>query len=65
MTRLALLVLPLLAAAPAAGAAQPRMVVDAAEIDAGAVAQGEQVEGVFLVRNAGDAELAILSAKPG
>jgi hypothetical protein len=43
----------------------PRVEVPEPAIDAGEVVQGERVEAVFEIRNAGESELAILSAKPG
>lgn len=43
----------------------PRAEVPEPSIDAGEVVQGERVEAVFEIRNAGESELAILSAKPG
>lgn len=43
----------------------PKLVVETPEIDLGSVARGKVAEAVFQLRNEGDADLRILSAKPG
>jgi hypothetical protein len=50
-------------AAPAPPA--PRIEVDSKEIDLGRVVRGEDVQGSFTVRNAGNAVLNIVKVKPG
>lgn len=59
------------AAAPSAPPAKagpvtaPRAVVEKPEIDAGRVTRGKVLEAAFELRNDGDADLRVLSAKPG
>ncbi len=57
-----------LSAANLAGAGEtaprPRLVVDAMEQDLGTFEEGTEAVATFVVRNAGDAELAILFATP-
>ena len=48
-----------------AAAAGPRVTVEKPEIDAGKVTRGKVLEAAFELRNDGDADLRILSAKPG
>jgi len=50
-------------AVPAEGG--PRIAVDAMTINVGDVVRGQDLVGTFKYRNAGDAPLHILSAKPG
>lgn len=57
-------------AVPAPGAAtdiapHPVMQVERREVDVGAVREGTEVLGTFQIKNVGDAELRIISAKPG
>lgn len=47
------------------GGPAPKLVVEKPEIDLGSVVRGKVAEAVFELRNEGDAELRILSAKPG
>ncbi len=53
------------AAHPQDSAPAPRLAVAKTEIDAGTVVRGKVVEAVFELRNEGNADLRILSAKPG
>jgi uncharacterized DUF497 family protein len=41
------------------------MQVERREVDVGAVTEGTEVVGTFQIKNVGDAELRIISAKPG
>jgi hypothetical protein len=50
---------------PAEGTAQPKMVIDQPVAELGAPVRGEVLKLAFDIRNAGDAPLRILSAKPG
>lgn len=51
-------------AAPS-GAGTPSVVVENSEVDLGRLVRGEVAKGRFALRNTGNAELRILSAKPG
>lgn len=59
----ALLALGLFAALAGPALAQPRIRAVGPEHDFGDLAPGSKVEHAFVIRNAGDAPLAILSAK--
>ena len=50
---------------PAPAGDQPEAVVTQDTFDAGNVLKGKKIEHAFLVKNAGKAELSILSAKAG
>ena len=65
---------PASAAAPAPGTPPPptpapgplpALVVESPQLALGNVKEGEDAVAVFMLRNAGDAELKILSARPG
>jgi len=43
----------------------PVMQIEQSELDVGAVMEGNDVVGTFRIKNTGNAELRILSAKPG
>jgi hypothetical protein len=58
--------LPFLAEEPQVAAPSgPRIEVDAAEIDLGALDKGVTAEAKFTLRNSGDQTLKIIRAKPG
>jgi len=52
-------------AAPAVAAAAPRLTVVEPVKDFGVVAKGDKLEWAFMIKNTGDADLNIASAKPG
>jgi len=43
----------------------PAIQIERRDLDVGTVREGAEVVGTFQIKNAGDAELRILSAKPG
>ncbi|HEY4492337.1 MAG TPA: hypothetical protein VI958_10100 [Acidobacteriota bacterium] len=61
-----LFAIPIIAVCTIASAGTPKLLVEQPTYDAGArYRTGENIEHAFIIKNAGTAELKILSAQPG